>query len=173
MERSLVIFFGKTGAGKDYIARLFAEAFDYYVYDGDRDLPDDMRAAVAEGRTFTDAMRDRYAGIIRERIAGLLTIYPRVAVTQGLFKNRQRHALLKSFPFARFVWVDAEDGTIEKRVKARRSDVTLDYARRINPLFEIPDFDCEKICNEGGAEAILEKSASSAPGSGPDARGRA
>lgn len=154
MEEALVIFFGKTGAGKNYIAEMFAETYDYYFYDADQDLPDDMRAAIAEGRTFTDEMRSRYAEIIKDRIAALLEIYPRVAVAQGLFKNRQRHELLNRFSFAQFVWVDAEDQLIEERVKQRGNEVTLEYARKINPLFETPDFDCERILNNGSGEEI-------------------
>lgn len=155
MEQRLVIFFGKTGVGKNYVAQLFAKAFDYHFYDADQDLPGDMQAAIAAGQTFTDEMRCRYAEIIKERTTELLKVYSRLALTQGLFKNKQRHELLKRFPFAVFIWVDADDQTIEERVRERGSEVTLDYARNINPLFEAPDFDCEKINNHGGAEDLI------------------
>lgn len=150
MQKRLVIFFGKTGAGKNCTAELFARKFGFYFYDADQDLTEEMKEAIAAGRIFTDAMRDRYFEVIIEKTRELLGSHSRIALAQGLFKNKQRRSLMRAFPFAEFIWVDAVDNLIEERIVARNSRVTLEYARRINPLFEVPDFKCEKIINNGG-----------------------
>lgn len=104
-----------------------------------------MKAAIAEGRIFTDAMRDKYFEVIIEKTRELLGLHSRIALAQGLFKNKQRRSLMKAFPFTQFIWADADDNLIEQRIMERNSRVTLEYARRINPLFERPDFKCAKL----------------------------
>lgn len=157
MEKRLVVFFGKTGAGKNYTAEIFAKEFGFYLYDADRDLTVEMREAVANGLVFSDTMRNRYLEVIKEKTQELLSVNPKVALAQGLFKNKHRRELRKAFPFAEFIWVDADDSIIEQRIVERNSSVTLEYARRINPLFEAPDFSCEKITNNGGAEELVDE----------------
>jgi gluconokinase len=152
MKKCLLIFFGKTGAGKSYAAEIFAEKFGFYLYDADRDLTVEMREAIVNGLVFSDGMRNRYLEIVKEKTAKLLSINSKVVLAQGLFKNKHRRILMKAFPFAVFIWVDADDKVIEERIVERSSSVTIEYARRINPLFEKPDFKCEKVINNGGAE---------------------
>ena len=53
-----VFLFGLAGAGKTYCGRLIAEELGYFSYDLDVDCTPQMRAAIAEGRPFTDQMRD-------------------------------------------------------------------------------------------------------------------
>jgi len=157
MQKRLVIFFGKTGAGKNYTAQLFAREFGFYLYDADQDLTVEMKEAIAEGRIFTDAMRDKYFEVIIEKTRKLLGSHSRIALAQGLFKNRQRRRVMQAFPFAKFIWVDAADNIIEQRIVGRDNNVTVEYARRINPLFEAPDFKCEKIVNNCGFKDLLNE----------------
>lgn len=157
LKKCLLVLFGKTGAGKSYAAEIFARNFGFYLYDADCDLTAEMRQAIADGLTFDDGMRDRYLEILREKTAELLNNNSKVVLAQGLFKNRHRRMLMKAFPFAVFVWVDADDRLIEERITKRKGSVTLEYARRINPLFETPDFECEKIINNGGAEELMHE----------------
>ncbi len=157
MEKRLVVFFGKTGAGKNYTAEIFAQEFHFHIYDADRDLTAEMREAIANGVIFSDAMRDRYLGVMIGKTRELLSASQRVAMVQGLFKNKHRWELMKAFPFAEFIWVDADINIIEQRILRRSSSVTLEYARRINLLFESPDFRCEKIINNGGYEDLVNE----------------
>ena len=157
MEKRLVILFGKTGVGKNYIAEIFAKEFGFYFYDADQDLTVEMKEAITVGRVFTDAMRAKYFETIIGKTQELLGLHPKIALTQGLFKNKHRRILMKTFPFAEFIWVDAEDRIIEQRTVERNSSVTLEYARKINPIFEAPNFSCEKIINNGGSEELLKK----------------
>ncbi len=36
MNKILLIFFGKAGAGKNYTAKIFEKELDYYFYDADQ-----------------------------------------------------------------------------------------------------------------------------------------
>lgn len=157
MKKRLLILFGKTGAGKSYAAKIFAQKFGFYLYDADRDLTAEMREAIANGLTFSDGMRNRYLEVLREKTAELLNSNSKVVLAQGLFKNKHRRILMKAFPFAVFVWVDADDQLIEERITERSGSVTLEYARRINSLFETPDFICEKVINNGGAKELVSE----------------
>lgn len=136
MEKSLVIFFGKTGAGKSYAAKMFAEAFGYYFYDADLDLTVEMREAIAKGLVFSDEMRFKYFEVVKEKTKELLKLNLKVALAQGFFKNKNRSKFIEAFPFAKFIWVDADDVLLEQRILERNSSVTLEYARKINQIFE-------------------------------------
>ncbi|MGI6084241.1 MAG: shikimate kinase [Acetivibrionales bacterium] len=157
MGKRLIVLFGKTGAGKNYVSEIFAKELGFYFYDADRDLTAEMKEAVAEGRVFTVEMRDRYLEKIIERTKELFASHTQIVLAQGLFKNKQRRELLKAFPFAEFVWVDAADGLIEQRIVERNSSVTLEYALKINQMFEEPDFYCERIINHNSSEELLNK----------------
>ncbi len=155
MERQLWIFFGKAGAGKNYAARIFALAFNWHFYDADSDLTPEMLDAIRQRREFSDAMRDRYFAVVRARARELLEQHGKVALAQALFKNRNRQDFLDQFPCARFIWVDADRALLESRVLRRDNAVTLEYARKINAYFEMPDFDCYRVINNRGEQEIL------------------
>ena len=107
-----------------------------------------MKKAITEGQMFTDAMRNRYIEVIIEKTQELLDSHSQVVLAQGLFKNKQRRELLQAFPFAEFIWVDAADYLIEQRILERKNNITLEYARKINQLFEEPNIICQKIINQ-------------------------
>lgn len=156
-EPLLLIIFGKSGAGKNYIGEMIAKEYGFYFYDADLDLTDEMISAIKEERIFTDEMRTRYFEQVQREIATLWREHSKLVVTQGLFKNRNRHDLRQTFPLAQFVWVDADEGIIVKRVLERDSPVTVAYARQINRFFEEPDFDCYRIVNQGEYQEVLNK----------------
>lgn len=155
--KRFVIIFGKTGAGKSYTAKLFEKELGFYFYDADQDLTAAMREAIATGHVFTDTMRTEYFKIIAEKIGALLESYPKIVLAQGLFKNKHRRQLAAQFPFAEFIWIDAADSILKERILQRNNEITWEYAQKINQLFEIPDFICKKIVNNGGAEELLIK----------------
>ena len=157
MEKSLLIFFGKTGAGKSYAAKMFAENFGYYFYDADLDLTVEMREAIAKSLVFSDEMRFKYFEAVQEKTKVLLKLNHRVALAQGFFKNKNRSKFTQAFPFAKFIWVDAAEDVLEQRILGRNSSVTLEYARKINQIFEPPEFSCEKITNSQGPIELLNE----------------
>ncbi len=155
MDNRILMLFGKTGAGKNYLARFFEKEFGYYWYDADIDLTPEMVQAVKSKRAFTTEMRARYFDIVKLKIKALLPTEKKIVITQGLFKNINRHDLRKEVPMMRWVWVDAEPRVIEKRILKRNNMVTPEYARKINADFEEPDFQCDKIFNNQGETETL------------------
>lgn len=157
MEKCLLVFFGKTGAGKSYTAELFAKEFGYCFYDADLDLTVEMRESIADSQVFTDEMRTMYFEKVKVKTKGLLKSNSKIALAQGFFKNKNRWEFIEAFPFAKFIWVDADDGILEQRILKRNSSVTLEYSRKINQLFETPNFNCEKIINNSGSEELVNE----------------
>ncbi len=157
MDKRVLIFFGKTGAGKNYVARVFEREFGYYWYDADIDLTQEMVHAIKHKLGFTAEMRARYFDIVKLRMKALLPTKKKIVVTQGLFKNLNRHELMEEFPTAQWIWVDAEQNIIEERIFKRNNIVTPEYARKINAYFEEPDFHCYKILNNKGKAEVLKQ----------------
>jgi gluconate kinase len=155
MKIKLLILFGKAGAGKNHVAKIFEKEFGYYFYDADQDLTEEMINCIKYHLNFTDDMRNKYFEIIKNRIKELIKDKNKVILTQGLFRNKNRNDLIKEFQFANFIWVEAENNILEKRVAERKSDVTIDYARKINKFFENPNFNTYKLINNSTDEEIL------------------
>jgi gluconate kinase len=157
MDKQLLILFGKTGVGKNFVARLFERELGYYWYDADIDLTQEMLYAINHKLAFTAETRARYFEIVTKKIKSLLPTAEKIVVTQGLFKNINRHDLMQKFPWAQWIWVEAEQNVIEERVARRNSMVTPAYARKINAYFEKPDFRCHKILNNKDEFEVLKQ----------------
>ena len=161
----LWIFYGPSGAGKSYVGRVCAEEFGFDHYDGDRDLTPEMRRALREQRAFTPEMRAQFTDVlshgIRERRLELGQSRPPVpglAVTQGLFKNRERDRLQREFPEARLVWVRAPEAQLEARLRARSGHIaSRDYARLVNSGFEPPAAGSPVLDNDGDRARVVEQ----------------
>ena len=50
---SLIILFGLAGDGKTYVGKIFEKYFNYYFYDGDNDLTEEMKEAIKTKTVFT------------------------------------------------------------------------------------------------------------------------
>ncbi len=156
-ERHLVILFGKAGAGKNYVAKIFHQQFGFFWYDADTHLTDEMVQSIREHRRFTDAMRTEFLEIIKMQTQTLLLHRDKVVLSQGLFMNRDRRDLVREFPFARLVWIDAAQELLEARILKRHGGISAEYARIINEHFEEPDFECSKIVNNDGEQEIVRQ----------------
>lgn len=167
----LWIFFGPSGAGKSFVARVCAEEFGFEAYDGDLDLTPAMRAALREQRVFTLEMRAEFVTVlvrrIRERSSELeRRQVPGLAVSQGLFKIRDRERLQSELPAARLIWVRASGALIEARLLRRTEHVaSSDYARLVNGGFEPPDpnTSCPVLDNDGDRARVVQQLRSMRP----------
>jgi gluconokinase len=145
----LIYLFGLPAAGKNYVGQVLAEEFGYTFYDGDLDLPPEMRAAVREGRPFTDEMRDRFYAALIDRIAALRREHPNLAFCQATFKERHRRLIADAFPNLVFVLVEADEDVRMARLARGVNPVTVEYARRIAAFFEPPGHPHYVIRNNG------------------------
>ena len=153
----LIYLFGLPAAGKNYVGRVLAEEFGYTFYDGDLDLTPEMRDAVREERPFTAGMRDRYYAILIDRIAELRAGSPDLAFGQATFKEHHRQLVQSAFPDVVFVLVEASAVERAERLSRGRNPVTVEYARRIDGLFERPRHPHFIITNNDGREEIVRQ----------------
>lgn len=153
----LIYLFGLPAAGKNYVGRILAEEFDYTFYDGDLDLTPEMRDAVREERPFTDAMRDRFYGLLIDRIGILIEEYPELAFCQATFKERHRERITAAFPDVVFVLVEAEEHVRMERLTRGGNPVTVDYARQIAGFFERPRHPHFIITNNEGRKDVVRQ----------------
>lgn len=152
-----IYFFGLPAAGKNYAGRVMAESFGYTFYDGDLDLTPEMRDAVREERPFTEAMRDRFYALLVGRIADLRAKHPRLAFCQATFKEHHRELIWRAFPDVVFVLVEATAEARAGRLARGGNPVTVDYAQRIDALFEPPRHPHFVITNNDGREDVVRQ----------------
>lgn len=153
----LIYLFGLPAAGKNFVGRVLAEAFGFTFYDGDLDLTQEMRDAVREERPFTAAMRDRYYAILIDRIGELMINFPNLAFGQATFKEHHRELILAAFPDVVFVLVEADAAVRASRLARGGNPVTVEYAQRIDELFERPRHPHFVITNNDGRAEVVRQ----------------
>jgi gluconate kinase len=153
-----VFFFGHIGAGKSFLGRHLELSRGWRFHEGDDDLTDAMRRAVAQRQPFTPEMRTEFVDRLSGRLEQLNRGPSPWCLAQGLFKNSERAILRRRFPELAFVWVRASELTLRRRLGARIDHVAdLAYAEFANPFLETPDFPHVEVWNEGDAEhAVLQ-----------------
>ncbi len=135
----LLVLFGLSGSGKNYVGRILRDDYSMYFYDADTDLTPEMQDAIRRQSIIPDAARDAFFRQLVERIRELRTREDRLVVSQAIYKEKHRELIRAYFPDARFIWVRAPPGVIAERL-ARRTDnpATLAYAEKILAIFEPP-----------------------------------
>jgi gluconate kinase len=154
---ALFVAFGLPGAGKTYAARVF-ENFGFTMHDGDDDLPNDMRAAIAASQPISDAMRDVFFGQIIASAERLWLAHPQAVIAQTFIKEKYRQRFLDTFPVARFVLVEADIAVRERRL-AHRTHQALDpdYVRKMDRIFEPPRIPHQVITNNEDGDVHLKR----------------
>ncbi len=85
-------------------------------------------------------MIDRYMDDLKQQICYFYEHATQpVAISQGMYRNKNRLDLLREFPNLQFVWVKASDAICYQRIKQRNNAVTVAYARKIIAVFEPPE----------------------------------
>ena len=157
MYPPFVYFFGLPAAGKNYAGRVMAKEFGYTFYDGDLDLTLEMRDAMREKRPFTEAMRNRFYTLLIKRISELRSEHVHLAFCQATFKEHHRDMIARTFSDVAFVLVEATPEVRASRLAQGGNPVTLDYAQRIDALFESPRHPHFIITNNDGREDIVRQ----------------
>lgn len=154
---TLLITFGLPGAGKTYVARVFHE-FGFFVHDGDDDLTDEMKTAIATQNPINDTMRDAFFSRIVQSIYELRPTHPRLVVAQTFIKEKYRLLVRKHFPDAQFILVTAKPKLRETRLEQRSHQMLdRDYARKMTLIFEPPLIDHLMISNDGNGEDEIKR----------------
>jgi gluconokinase len=152
-----LIFFGLPGAGKTFAARAIARELGLFFHDGDDDLLEVMRAAIAASLPITDAMRDEFFRRLIDHIRLLRLEQPSLAVAQTFIQEKYRRWVLNTFPEAHFILVEADEAVRERRLARRTtgSHVAPDYARGMATLFEPPSIPHTTLRNDRDGNAGL------------------
>lgn len=148
LTNTIFVTFGLPGAGKSYVARQFLD-YGFFYHDGDDDLPEAMRTAIAASQPINDTMRDAFFAQIIASTARLMPDYPRVVIAQTFIKEKYRRQFLEAFPQARFVLVTADDAVRERRLAERPyMPLAPEYVRCMNGLFEPPHIPHDVLVND-------------------------
>jgi gluconate kinase len=154
---ALWVAFGLPGAGKTYAARVF-EAFGFKMHDGDDDLPDDMRAAIAASQPINDSMRNLFFSQIIASAQRLWPDYPQLVIAQTFIKEKYRQRFLEHFPAAHFVLVEADLAVRERRLTHRTHQaLDPDYVRKMDRIFEPPRIPHQVISNNEDGDVHLKR----------------
>jgi shikimate kinase len=155
MDKRLIVLFGKTGAGKNYVGNIIAREYNYYFYDGDRDLTDKMKKTLEMKCFFSDDMREEFNNVLIEKINDLLQNHSKIVFSQAFFKKRYREKIVDEFDFAKFIKIETEKLILEKRILKRNNLITLNYSKNMNKLFEEPDSNDLVIKNNSNQSEII------------------
>ncbi len=135
---SLLFVFGSPGVGKSYVSRVIQELSDFFYYDADADLTDDMIEAIQQERVFTDDMRQNYFNIVIRKTKQLIQENKNVVVAQALIKEANRQQVLGKLPKIQLVHITANINVVNQRLKIRDNWVSIEYASKIRAAFEKP-----------------------------------
>ena len=139
MTPSLVVIFGLPGAGKSYVAEVLHAHFRYTVYDGDRDIPQNMKDALFQKKEITDVMRREFLDNMITSIRTLSETHEKLAAHQTFLKEFMRKKIFDAFPYAKFILVETDDAIREQRyMKRDYFNLGLGYLRHMCSLFEQP-----------------------------------
>lgn len=133
-----VFIYGPPGAGKTTACRYLAEKHGFVFADGDAWLPEDMKESLRRKEGFCPEQRDRFTGILIERIGALSG---RVAVAQALLMRRHRERVKRAHPGLLFVRAAADDDELRRRLQQGGNLVDDAEGARMNALLEVDDND--------------------------------
>lgn len=151
------VFFGLPGAGKTYAGKLAEKYFSYHFYEGDIDLPENMRAALENQEQITDEMRDQFFINLIASVKKLEKNHDTVVVAQTFLKEKYRQQFLRVFPNVTFVLIETATPLREKRLQQRKEyPIDITYARKMRDLFDRVHSSFHVIQNNSDGEIVLK-----------------
>ena len=154
----IIIVFGLAAAGKTYVGQVLNKYFDFHHEDADQWLPKQMQDYIEKGEIFTVDMLDAYTQIIINNIEILSKKYPKLVISQALYRQKNREQIQQYFSSKKimFIQVEAEDEVIQQRLIDRGDWVDADYASKMHEYFEPPHDQVQIIKNnEEGDVGII------------------
>jgi gluconate kinase len=152
-----LFFYGVAGSGKSYVANLVGNLAGWHVYEADDDISAAMKLALAEHRPFTDAMRDEFFSRISLKIIELQKKYPKLAVSQAVYKQKHRDYLQRQIPTMEMICVTASDKCISDRIKGRNKGISHASAQALRADFENPPAEAMIVVNENSQLEIVSQ----------------
>ncbi len=154
----IYILFGLPGAGKTYVGNVLKKYFNFYVYEGDKELPIDMKRVLKSRGDITDKMRDEFFYRLSTKIQELQKKHSKLVITQTYIKEKYRKRLLNEVPLAKFIFIETKTEIREKRLQKRKEfPIDLEYARKMSELFDPPKISHSIITNSEEGEESVKK----------------
>jgi len=154
----IYVAFGLPGSGKTFIGKIFKKHFGYHFYDGDHDLPDEMKQAIQNHAKVTNIMRGTFFRAIIKSVKKLETKYDKIIIAQTFIKEKYRNEFLYEFPKAKFILIQTDIATQEARLAQRGSDpLHLEYLRKMCSNFDKPRVNYQIINNNIEGEEKVEE----------------
>jgi gluconokinase len=156
--KSLLIIFGKPGAGKSYVADILHDSFGYTIHNGDEDLPADMKLALQNKLPITDNMRKHFLDNIIASARILSKQHLKLVIDQTFLREFMRKQFLDNFPDAQCILIESGDALREKRyMKRGYFNLGLLYLRHMTKLFEAPRIPHTVIYNNVDGHTTIHK----------------
>jgi gluconate kinase len=133
----LIILFGLCGSGKNYVGQILRDYSGFHYVDADDLLPPFMVEIIKNKQHLTKAMIDEYVQSIIEYISKLAASgYDNIVICQALYKEANRQQILRAYPSAILIQIEADNKIISQRISKRMDLADLEYAQKILPFFE-------------------------------------
>src|SRR5579863_8849742 len=154
----MIVLFGLPGAGKSYVGNILQQNNNFFHFDADFDLPEDMKIAIQEKAIINDSMRDIFFQNIIKRTYFLKSKYKKIVISQTFIKEKYRNQFLQAFPQAKFVLIKSDDSIRENRLVNRNEyPLDIEYARKMVNIFDKARIKHVVIYNnKDGKEDILK-----------------
>jgi len=159
MKPSIIVAFGKPGAGKSYVAGILEKRFGYLSYNGDDALPPVMKEKLFQKAEITEDMRNQFLINMIEAVKKLSQEHKNIVIHQTFLKEYMRKKFIEALPRVTFLLVECDDAVRETRyLKRSYFNLGLSYLRQMTKLFEPVHIPHEMIINnEEGPEEITKQ----------------
>src|SRR6185312_6308619 len=151
----LLILFGLSGSGKNFVGEIIAKQFDYYHWDADLALTSAMKEQIPKQELFTQKMRDDFTQLLMAKIIILRQQHKNIVISQALYKEKNRQQIALTYPEAKFIYITATQENIIARLKQRKNFVDEAYAEIMSHEFEVPEKADAIILNNTDTAAIV------------------
>ncbi|ODN43835.1 guanylate kinase [Piscirickettsia litoralis] len=143
----LIILYGPPGVGKNYVSEWLARTYDFYFYDADIHLTDEMRQCIQNKQPFTQPMRDHFFTEVISHTQHYLNQYPHVVMAQAISQKKNREQLHNAFPDAHFVHITTSRRLQLKRLAVRGDWVTPDWVDKLLAVQEPANKEHDQVEN--------------------------
>jgi gluconokinase len=115
----IVVVTGAAGSGKTTIGRALSDTLGWRFIDGDDYHPPASIAKMRSGIPLTEADRAPWLASLRREMAAAIGRRAPLVVACSALRESYRRTLRGDLPTVRFVLLDADDGTLRRRLETR------------------------------------------------------
>lgn len=149
----LIVLFGKPGVGKSYIGN-YLQKYGFFYYESDKDYTKEMKYAQQNNQIISTELREKWIWLLIKKVQALVKVHTKLVVCQSFGQDRYRKIFKQNFPQAEFIYIDANETILNKRVASRNHHLSPSLAKKYIKLFEPISIAHRIIRNEGDINKI-------------------